>query len=49
MPPDEGRDLPDYIAATRVEIDIGLARSGAVLFRGFDAPSVDHFDAAVRA
>ena len=42
-------DLSHYIASHKPEIDTQLARSGAVLFRGFDAPSVSEFDAAVRA
>lgn len=42
-------DLSAYVAANKLDIDIALAKKGAVLMRGFDVPSVDEFDAVVGA
>lgn len=41
--------LPAHIAANKSEIDASLADSGAVLFRGFDVPAAQTFDAVVEA
>lgn len=42
-------DLATYVAAEKPSIDFALGKSGAVLFRGFDAPDALSFDAAVEA
>ncbi|MDN3646219.1 TauD/TfdA family dioxygenase [Pontixanthobacter aestiaquae] len=42
-------DLADYLVSHKPVIDTQLAASGAMLFRGFDVPSVGEFDAAVSA
>ena len=42
-------DLSAYVTANKEDINIALARTGAVLMRGFDVPSVSEFDAAVSA
>ncbi|WP_299323858.1 TauD/TfdA family dioxygenase [Parasphingopyxis sp.] len=42
-------DLAAHIAADKIAIDAQLAESGAVLFRGFDVPDAQAFDAAVVA
>lgn len=42
-------DLAAHIAAGKTVIDAKLAESGAVLFRGFDVPDAQAFDAAVIA
>ncbi len=44
----EARDLPNYIAANKENIDAQLHAVGAVLLRGFDVPNADAFDAAVQ-
>ncbi len=41
-------DLAAWLADNRVQVDETLARSGAILFRGFDVPDHDAFDAAVQ-
>ena len=42
-------DAAAFIAANKSAIDAGLAQSGAVLFRGFDVPDAQAFDAAITA
>ncbi len=41
--------LADYMAAEKERIESGLAEHGAVLFRGFDVPTAQDFDAVVCA
>jgi hypothetical protein len=41
------RDLGAWLAANKADVDTRLAASGTVLFRGFDVPDHDAFDAAV--
>lgn len=41
------RDLAAWIAANRPAVDAELDRAGAVLFRGFEVPGHDDFDAVV--
>ncbi len=42
-------DLAAYLASHKPVVETQLAASGAVLFRGFDVPTVSEFDAAVGA
>lgn len=42
-------NLSKYISDNRDQIDALLAATGTVLFRGFDVPNVEDFDAAVEA
>ncbi len=42
-------DLPSYLSEHKPRIDALLQKSGAVLFRGFDLPGADNFDAAIAA
>ena len=42
-------DLAAFIADHKTEIEEALAKTGTVLFRGFDVPSPHQFDAAVNA
>lgn len=42
-------DLATHIAADKSAVDDHLAESGAILFRGFDVPDAQGFDAAVTA
>ena len=42
-------DVAAFIAANKTAIDAGLAQSGSVLFRGFDVPDAQAFDAAITA
>ncbi|MEP2102738.1 MAG: TauD/TfdA family dioxygenase [Parasphingorhabdus sp.] len=41
--------LAEYLASAKPELDIDLARTGAILFRGFQVPTIDDFDSAVEA
>ncbi len=41
--------LADYLKANRADVDLRLVRSGALLFRGFEVPTVEDFDKAVLA
>jgi len=41
--------LPEYLIAQKHNLDRALASAGAILFRGFDVPTVEDFDAAVEA
>jgi len=43
------KQLAEHIAQNRGTIDGALSQTGAVLFRGFDVPEIDDFDAAVQA
>ena len=47
-PAEAGRDLGSYIASERETLKESLARHGAILFRGFDVPAPDAFEAACR-
>ena len=40
-------NLADYIASQKADIDEQLQASGTVLFRGFDVPTAEDFDAVV--
>lgn len=40
-------DLGAWLAANKAHVDTTLSQSGAILFRGFDVPDHDAFDAAV--
>lgn len=42
-------DLADHVAGGKASVDQALARSGAILFRGFHVPTAQAFDAAIRA
>ncbi|MEO9470199.1 TauD/TfdA family dioxygenase [Parasphingorhabdus sp.] len=41
--------LPEYVAANQHPINQALAACGAILFRGFDVPTAEDFDAVVQA
>ncbi|MGI5499255.1 TauD/TfdA family dioxygenase [Lentzea sp. CA-135723] len=43
-PAETGDDLFDWITRNGAEVDEGLARAGAVLFRGFDIATPDRFE-----
>ena len=45
----EQKNLPVFLKENADAIDTALATSGAVLFRGFDVPTVEDFDSAVQA
>jgi len=47
--PAEGQNLPDYISQNKTEIDASLAKTGAVLFRGFEITSPEVLDTAIEA
>lgn len=42
-------DLSSYIESQKSEIDAALRKKGTVLFRGFDVPGAEQFDAAIAA
>lgn len=42
-------DLVAHITAHKLDLDAELAKAGAVLFRGFDVPTAQTFDAAIAA
>ena len=44
-----GGDLAAFLSANRPAVDAALADAGALLFRGFDVPDPQAFDAAVKA
>ena len=47
--PKTSRDLPAFLSHEAQAIEKALSDKGAVLFRGFDVPVAEAFDAAVRA
>ncbi|MEL7446683.1 MAG: TauD/TfdA family dioxygenase [Pseudomonadota bacterium] len=44
-----GGDLAAFISANKTGVDAALAHAGALLFRGFDVPDAQAFDAAIEA
>ncbi len=46
---DEGGDLAAFLSANRAEVRARLGETGAILFRGFDVPDAQAFDAAIEA
>ena len=45
----DDRDLADYLEYQRNDIDAALEQVGAILFRGFNVPTIEAFDAVVQA
>ncbi|GAA0475961.1 TauD/TfdA family dioxygenase [Parasphingorhabdus litoris] len=46
----DGTDnLSEYLTRAKPQLDIDLAKTGAILFRGFAVPTVNDFDSAVEA
>lgn len=42
-------DLRSFLGAHKSDVDAALDKTGAVLFRGYDVPDANHFDAAIEA
>ena len=43
------KSLPAFLNANKAELDAALSEAGAILFRGFDVPEIEDFDAAAES